>query len=586
MLGSFRLKLAAYFLLLGVLPLAAAFLGFRAVMEGAQTQRVDARLGAELRAAVAGYDGELGRRLAKAQNVAQAPGFQGLARRGDRAGLLRLVARNPWMGIELPNGSTLGAPPTLAAESRVRLRSGGKVLATIVATLPFDRSLLARLGRRAALADGDRLVAVSDHRRLLGAVRGDIRLGRRTTAAVSVAGTSYRILATRPLPEQPRTQLAVLTPVASIQGASAAAQRRLLLALLAGLAVIALVALIEGHSIIGTLAEVAAAAEAIRSGRLERRVRVRGRDEFARLARAFNAMAGQLQARLEELALQRQRLRESISRLGTALSATNDRLQLLELVAQSAIEATGASGVVVLTDTGEVVEAGDISHGTGQLELPLAFGSTRFGTVVLFGEHVDGEGAEAARSLIAHASVALENARLHGVLESQALADELTGLPNRRRCEEVLRAEVSRAERYGLPLSVVLCDLDDFKTTNDTHGHAAGDLLLQEFAAVLRETLRDIDLPARWGGEEFLLVLPGVDLMGATNAAERIREEFCARRVGTLTNGEIGTTASFGAAELVDGLTAADLVDAADQALYAAKREGKNRVESAARVSG
>jgi diguanylate cyclase (GGDEF)-like protein len=292
-------------------------------------------------------------------------------------------------------------------------------------------------------------------------------------------------------------------------------------------------------------------------------------------------MADQLEARLEELALQRRRLRQSIARFGTALSATHDRAQLLELVAQTAMEATGASGAVVLTDAGEVVEVGDISEGSGQLELPLALGSRHFGTVVIFGDRVGEEEAEAARSLVAHAAVALDNARLHGVLESQALADGLTGLPNRRRSEEVLRAEVARAERYELPLSVVMCDLDDFKDANDTHGHAVGDLLLQAFADVLRATLRDVDVPGRWGGEEFLLVLPGVDLDGAVNAAERIRERFEATRVATATNGSGATTASFGVAELAAGRTAAELVQAADQALYAAKRSGKNRVATA-----
>jgi diguanylate cyclase (GGDEF)-like protein len=452
----------------------------------------------------------------------------------------------------------------------VHVRRGPKLLATLVARLPLDSATVAELSRSAGLDKDDRLVL-------------DPRQPRGGSAAfVSLGGTRYRALATRPLPEQPRIQLAVRTPASSIRDASVALQRRLAIALLVGLTLIGLVALLEGRTITRTLGELAAAAEAIRSGRLERRVRVRGRDEFARLAHAFNAMAGQLQARLDELALQRRRLEESISRFGTALSATHDRPQLLDLVAQTAMEATAASGAVVLTETGEIVEVGDISAGSGQLELPLAVGSRPFGTVVVFGDRVGDEEAEAARSLVAHAAVALENARLHGVLESQALADALTGLPNRRRSEDVLRTEVARAERYELPLSVVMCDLDDFKDANDTYGHSVGDLLLQEFADVLRATLRDVDLPGRWGGEEFLLVLPGVDLAGAAQAAERIRERFEATRVATRTHGAIAATASFGAAELAAGQSAADLVEAADQALYAAKRAGKNRVEAAA----
>jgi diguanylate cyclase (GGDEF)-like protein len=568
LLGSFRLKLAAYFLLLAVLPLAAAFWGFRAVTDGAQVDRVDARLHAELRAALAAYERELERRLHAAQSVAQSPDFQHFVARGNDARLRRKVP--PWLRVELPGGASVGPRGGLAAEARVRVRRRSKLLATLVARLPLDSATVAELSRSAGLDKDDRLVL--DPRQLRGG----------SAAFVSLGGTRYRALATRPLPEQPRIQLAVRTPASSIRDASAALQRRLAIALLVGLTLIGLVALLEGRTITRTLGELAAAAEAIRSGRLERRVRVRGRDEFARLAHAFNAMAGQLQARLDELALQRRRLEESISRFGTALSATHDRPQLLELVAQTAMEATAASGAVVLTETGEIVEVGDISAGSGQLELPLAVGSRPFGTVVVFGDRVGDEEAEAARSLVAHAAVALENARLHGVLESQALADALTGLPNRRRSEDVLRTEVARAERYELPLSVVMCDLDDFKDANDTYGHSVGDLLLQEFADVLRATLRDVDLPGRWGGEEFLLVLPGVDLAGAAQAAERIRERFEATRVATRTHGAIAATASFGAAELAAGQSAADLVEAADQALYAAKRAGKNRVGAAA----
>src|SRR2546423_12098759 len=128
-----------------------------------------------------------------------------------------------------------------------------------------------------------------------------------------------------------------------------------------------------------------------------------------------------------------------------------------------------------------------------------------------------------AASLAAHAVVALENERLHRIVERQALADSLTGLANRRHAQEVLAAEVSRAERFGGPVALVVADLDDFKDVNDRHGHPTGDVALREFAEVLRETVRDVDLVSRWGGEEFLLVLPGTDGAGAAQLAERVR---------------------------------------------------------------
>ena len=116
-----------------------------------------------------------------------------------------------------------------------------------------------------------------------------------------------------------------------------------------------------------------------------------------------------------------------------------------------------------------------------------------------------------ASSLASHAAIALENARLHRIVERQALVDGLTGIANRRQCEDALTAEIARADRLGTPLTLVLADLDDFKAVNDAHGHAVGDDVLREFAAVLRATVRDSDLAGRWGGEEFILLLPGAD---------------------------------------------------------------------------
>jgi diguanylate cyclase (GGDEF)-like protein len=136
---------------------------------------------------------------------------------------------------------------------------------------------------------------------------------------------------------------------------------------------------------------------------------------------------------------------------------------------------------------------------------------------------------------------------------------------------------VARAERFGTPLSVVLADLDRFKEVNDTHGHAIGDEALWTFADVLRETMREADVAGRWGGEEFLLLLPGADEDGASQLAERVRARLSARRIAGAP--DLRLTASFGVAEYVPESGAERLVGAADRALYQAKRAGKNRVE-------
>ncbi|HVY49330.1 MAG TPA: GGDEF domain-containing protein, partial [Minicystis sp.] len=134
------------------------------------------------------------------------------------------------------------------------------------------------------------------------------------------------------------------------------------------------------------------------------------------------------------------------------------------------------------------------------------------------------EESETAASLAAQAVIALENARLHRIVEQQALVDGLTGLANRRSAEEMLRSELTRTERFGGEVALVLADLDDFKSVDDRYGHPAGDAVLREFARRLRHTVREVDLAARWGGEEFFLLLPGPDAAGAARLAERARE--------------------------------------------------------------
>ena len=189
-----------------------------------------------------------------------------------------------------------------------------------------------------------------------------------------------------------------------------------------------------------------------------------------------------------------------------------------------------------------------------------------------------------ATSLASHAAIALENARLHRIVEHQAMVDGLTGIANRRRCEEALVSEIARADRLGSPLTLVLADLDDFKMINDEHGHPTGDEVLREFAAVLRATVRESDLAGRWGGEEFLLLLPGSDAAGGAHLAERVRSSLAERSFLGSEGTVVGVTCSFGVAQLTAGADERNLFAAADRALYRAKREGKNRVEVDARV--
>jgi diguanylate cyclase (GGDEF)-like protein len=246
-------------------------------------------------------------------------------------------------------------------------------------------------------------------------------------------------------------------------------------------------------------------------------------------------------------------------------------------VAAAAAEATSARGSRIVSADGSVIVSGDAGAAGERLTLPLTAAGVRFGTLELVGDSFDVEQRLNAASLASQAVVALENARLHALVERQALVDGLTGLANRRASSDALKTEAARADRLGTPLSVVLADLDGFKEVNDAHGHAVGDEVLQAFADVLRDTLRDSDVAGRWGGEEFLLLLPGADEEGAAQLAERVRVGLSSRTIPSAPG--LRVTASFGVAEYVPQSDTAQLVDAADGALYRAKRAGKNRIE-------
>jgi diguanylate cyclase (GGDEF)-like protein len=181
--------------------------------------------------------------------------------------------------------------------------------------------------------------------------------------------------------------------------------------------------------------------------------------------------------------------------------------------------------------------------------------------------------------LAGQAARSMESVDQHETATRDSVTDELTGLANRRAFDDALASEVERAKRFGGTLGLVLIDLDDFKAINDTHGHPQGDVVLREVARVLRESSREIDHPARYGGEELALVLPGTDIEGAFNLAERVRQQIETLNIARIDGaGRLQVTASCGVAAVPQ--TPADegaLVAAADQALYVAKRGGKNK---------
>jgi diguanylate cyclase (GGDEF)-like protein len=164
------------------------------------------------------------------------------------------------------------------------------------------------------------------------------------------------------------------------------------------------------------------------------------------------------------------------------------------------------------------------------------------------------------------------------MIEKLARTDGLTGLANRRMLEETLPREAARANRLKESLSAIFVDIDQFKSINDQFGHKAGDLVLAQIGNIFRKQLREYALSARFGGDEFVLLLPGTNKVGAIVIAERIREKVQAMAVPEYPR---QVAVSMGIATLVAGESGDELVARADEALYRAKARGGNRLEVA-----
>jgi diguanylate cyclase (GGDEF)-like protein len=188
----------------------------------------------------------------------------------------------------------------------------------------------------------------------------------------------------------------------------------------------------------------------------------------------------------------------------------------------------------------------------------------------------------AVRLLLEPAAIAMDNAQLLKRAEALSVTDDLTHLYNSRYLNLVLRRETKRASRSGRPLSLLFIDLDGFKAINDTHGHLFGSRALVEAAAVIRGSARETDVVARFGGDEFALILPDTGGEGAFSVGERIRERIAAHTFLAGDGLAIRLTASVGVATLPDAAASAEeLVQAADKAMYAVKDRGKNGIQAA-----
>ncbi|HEV8121344.1 MAG TPA: GGDEF domain-containing protein [Candidatus Polarisedimenticolia bacterium] len=222
---------------------------------------------------------------------------------------------------------------------------------------------------------------------------------------------------------------------------------------------------------------------------------------------------------------------------------------------------------------------------TAGAAVPLLSRGRVLGTVVLRprpGRALARADRRRAALLLEPLAIALDAALLVRRARELSVTDDLTHLYNVRYQNAALRREVARARRYRLPVSFIFLDLDGFKSVNDRHGHLMGSRALVEVGAVLRGVVREIDVVARFGGDEFTIILPQTSAAGARVIAERLRQRVASTRFLQAFGLSVRLTASFGIATYPEhGRTAEELVARADQAMYAAKDAGRNRVAAA-----
>ena len=507
--------------------LAAAWLAALTV-GGGELDRADARLASEVRAAAAIFGGRITAAEERASMVARAPGMQRALRRHDVARVRALVRGN--VAVYSDGQRVAGpAPAALAVTRSVVVLSRGRPIGRVVAFVPLDEQTLQRLAARADVSPPDRLTIAS------GAAARALPVGRafeRTTDRRIRAFATQLVGAPRPI---------VLTAATPRDEISDRTNRRTLWLILATLVSLATLAVI-----------------------------VRGAGWF--LSSQRRPMP------------RRRDLRQVLGLVGDALASTHNPEKLLPVILHASMEATGAVGGFAVRDGEEVAREGTFEDTGDALRLELA--STEVAdeevALVLFPtpRGFDERTVALAHSLAAQAAVALDNARLHSIVQRQAVTDELTGLANRRSFQETLEAELRRAERFGNPLALIFADIDDFKRVNDRFGHGVGDEVLRAFADVLRHRVRSIDQAARLGGEEFAVLLPETNAAGAESLAESLRVATSTLSIPVGSN-FVRVTASFGVSAFPPVRSADDLMTSADLALYSAKRRGKDCVVTA-----
>ena len=616
---SFRTRLTWFFIVIVIVPMIAVAVILFSLVNRSERGKADARL-AQAQTAAQSLFGEFQERSEEAARaIAEAPALAAALDGSEadlRSALQGLARRTRAVRVQVKTGDrTVVVGPEAVASATTRLvdaegAESGTLEAAVLSESEFLEQVREYTGMHARIDGGGgteaTLPAVA---RTTLPRRGDIDAGDRSYRVTSFSAPAFG--------SEERLRVFLLDDLEPTKKEITSDSGVVAGLLLAFLLLAIAFAVTVSRSLQAQIQRLLDAARRLGSGQYGVEVPTEGNDEFAALGSEFNAMARTLEARLEDLQSERGRLQDAIRRVGESLTKGLDRDALLDIVVETAVDGVAADcgrATVRDTEAGPLLERarqGDLpafkqaihsvesavleSHeateaavnGSHALAHPLFAGEIGSGQVVGImsvareGRAFSGPEKELFHYLAGQASVSLENADLHEAVKYQAVTDELTGLANHRRFQEVMTAEVERTKRTSSPLGLIMLDIDDFKQVNDSYGHLQGDLVLKEVAKVLLDTSRGIDEPARYGGEEMAVALPETDLDGAHDYAERVRNRIEAMRIPLVEgDGSVRVTASFGVAALPDSseVDKDALVAAADAALYRAKRAGKNRV--------
>ncbi|CAA9513121.1 MAG: diguanylate cyclase, partial [uncultured Solirubrobacteraceae bacterium] len=593
---SFRNRLTLFFIVIVIVPMIAVALVLFRLVSDSEEGKGDARLGQAQRAAQGLFMDAQRRAEAAEQRVGSDAGLATAIRAADRgqvqAELERLARRADVQRLRADLDGLgrfdVGAeqPVVAPATSRLVGAEGNRV-----GRLRISMSSATDYARRVALVTELGVIVQEGQRVTASTVQG---LGAGASALptrgeAKLRGQEYRLTGFQAASFEGRpTVVRVLDDVSD--GESVWTATSLVVAgALAGFLLLAFAfALTVSRSLQAQIQRLLDAAQRLGKGDFRIRVPTEGNDEFAALGQEFNAMSRQLESRLEELQQERARLQGAIRRVGESFAKGLDRDALLDIVVQTAVDGVGADcGRATVRNRSdgppvEIARSGDLmarkdairavesaalqsravaetsAGGAHALAQPLRSSEGDLVLGLISVARADREFSDPEKELFnylaSQAALSLENVDLHETVQRQAVTDELTGLFNHRRFQEVMALEVERTRRFGSDMGLIMLDIDNFKRVNDTYGHMQGDLVLREVAQVLRDSAREIDEPARYGGEEMAVALPQTDLEGAYQFAERVRRSIEALELPILDGGNgterLRVTASFGAAAL------------------------------------